>query len=180
MPLGGFGGISTTIKSLMNICGTSSQVWGVALGFIDRCCIWSGGELFLQGAAQLSPGQGSVGAAPQTIPASSASPKSLLLLLCGAQSQPRGSGRTTGARSAGALLSELPLEMGFGAGDSLAGPACSQGHSRAAPPTGVRGALPSSGASFLGEGWHWGSGGWILLLQPILWHLAPPVWGEGL
>lgn len=41
-------GIFMTIKSLMNIWAVSSQVWGVALGSTDRCCICSAGELFLQ------------------------------------------------------------------------------------------------------------------------------------
>lgn len=113
-------GISMTLKSVRDTCGVSSQLWGVALSwvcrFIDRCYIWAGGKVFLQGAARLSAGQGGVGAAPQSTPAGwgLCQPKIAALCSCVAAEPAQlraagGSDRTKGTRSAGALLPQLCL-----------------------------------------------------------------------
>lgn len=136
--------ISMTIKSLVNICAVSSQVWGAALGFIDinsltfiDKCIWSGVSSSFREQLSSCLGRAVLGLLPkppqQALPAQSRCSCARPWL----QSQPS-SGVSQDHRN---LLSwstpsiALPLEMGFGAGDSLGEvPACFQGQSRADPP----------------------------------------------
>lgn len=118
-------GISMTLKSVRDTCGVSSQLWGIALSwvcpFIDRCYIWAGGKVFLQGAARLSAGQGRVGAAPQSTPADwgLCQPKiAAPVLVCGCRASPAQGYRGVRQDHGNPLRwsppsTALPLEMGL-------------------------------------------------------------------
>lgn len=104
---------------------------------------------------------------------------SVPVLLCGCRASPAQGCRVSGKTCSVGALPSLCSGSGFWSRRIPGqGPTCSQGQSRAPELKVLCSALEPlcwEEAWAVGpEGWHWGSGDWISLLQPIIWDLGTP------